>query len=73
MSSATSTTMWGGLSLVALMLAVTAVVTTSRREEMEMTGMIVLVVGSRGLPTTPSFFFEYFQNVKGKRYYRFSP
>ena len=56
MSSATSTTMWGGLSLVALMLAVTAVVTTSRREEMEMTIMMVWVAGSRGLPTTPSFF-----------------
>ena len=56
MSSATSTTMWGGLSLVALMLAETAVVTTSRREEMEMTSMMVWVVGSRELPTTPSFF-----------------
>ena len=56
MSSATSTTMWGGLSLVALMLAVTAVVTTSRREEMEMTSMMVWVAGSRELPTTPSFF-----------------
>ena len=56
MSSATSTTMWGGLSLVALMLAVTAVVTTSRREEMEMTIMMVWGVGSRELPTTPSFF-----------------
>ena len=56
MSSATSTTMWGGLSLVALILAVTAVVTTSRREEMEMTSMMVWVVGSRDLPRTPSFF-----------------
>ena len=56
MSSATSTTMWGGLSLVALMLALTVVVTTSRREEMEMTSMMVWVAGSRGLPRTPSFF-----------------
>ena len=58
MSSATSTTMWGGLSLVALMLAMTAVVTTSRREDMEMTSMIVLVVGLRKLPKAPVFFFQ---------------
>ena len=65
MSSATSTTMWGGLSLVALMLAVTAVVTTSRREEMEMTSMMVLVMGLGELPTAPVFFLSRKTNWAG--------
>ena len=58
MSSATSTTMWGGLSLVALMSALTAVVTTSRREEMEMTSMMVLVVGSKASQQHPLFSYD---------------